>query len=71
MDLPQIPGISEQTQLHLLTAWVLGKFIIRGLGSVFTTLRDGGGLKRMIVSIWEGEGMPVPPKKNTDQNSNP
>lgn len=43
-------------QLNGLTAIVLFKLV----GEVFSAIRKGGGLRRILFSIWFGENIPAP-----------
>ncbi len=53
-SIPDIPGISQQTQLYLTWAFMAWKF----LGEVFSSWRAGGGIKRFFLSVWLGEQTP-------------
>lgn len=50
-DFDQLPS---KLQLHLVTGWVLLKIV----GTVFSSIRNGGGLRRILFSIWTGENLP-------------
>ena len=53
-DIPQIPGLPPQLQLHLLTAVVLFKFA----GQLYSSVTNGGGLRAIILRFWLGTNLP-------------
>jgi len=57
MDLPdisEITGLSTQQQLYI--TWVtIG---LKYLAELYSTVRAGGGLKRIIMAFWFGEQLP-------------
>jgi len=54
MDLTQITGIDVQTQLYI--TW--GTIAIKYLAEFYSSVRSGGGLRRIIMSFWFGENIP-------------
>lgn len=51
----QIPSLSTQTQLHLTWAVIAFKY----LAEFYSSIKNGGGLKRIAMSFWFGENLPV------------
>ncbi len=54
VDAPLIPGISVQHQLWV-TWFLIG---CKYAAEAYSSVRNGGGLKRMIMSFWFGENLP-------------
>lgn len=54
MDLTEIPGLSVQNQLH--ATWVV--IALKYLAELYSSVRAGGGLRRIILSFWFGESIP-------------
>lgn len=50
----EIPGLSTQHQLWLTWAVIGCKY----LSEFYSSVRSGGGLKRIVMSFWLGENMP-------------
>ena len=53
---PDLSGFPTQIQLHLLTLYIVAKAI----GALYSSIRNGGGLKRIMTSFWLGENLPKP-----------
>ncbi len=51
---PDLSGLPTQIQLHLLTLYIVAKAI----GALYSSIRNGGGLKRIMTSFWLGENLP-------------
>ncbi len=49
-----ITGLPAHVQLNILTAIVGVKLI----GQLYSAVRNGGGLKRIITAFWLGENLP-------------
>lgn len=47
-------GLSTNTQLHIMMAGVAFKY----LSELYSAIRNGGGLKRIIFGFWLGEQTP-------------
>lgn len=56
MDTPDLTGLSPAMQLHILQAYIILKFA----GSLYSALRNGGGIKRILTTVWTGENLPKP-----------
>ncbi len=50
----QITGLTTQQQLYV--TW--GTIGFKYLSELYSSVRAGGGLKRIIFSFWLGEGLP-------------
>lgn len=53
-DTPTFAGLNVQQQLWL--TWAIQGF--KYLGELYSSVRAGGGLKRIILSVWLGEQTP-------------
>lgn len=47
-------GLSTTTQLHIMMAGIAFKY----LSEFYASVRNGGGLRRIILSFWFGEAVP-------------
>ncbi len=47
-------GLSTQKQLYI--TW--GTLAIKYLAELYSTVRNGGGLKRIVMAFWFGENLP-------------
>lgn len=56
MDNIDITGLSTQHQLYILYATVGLKLA----GEFISSVRQGGGLRRILMSFWSGENIPKP-----------
>lgn len=57
MDLTtDLTGIPVQYQIYATWLIIAGKF----LAELYSSVRGGGGLKRIITSFWFGEQLPKP-----------
>lgn len=56
MDVPDLTGLTPATQLHIVQAYILLKLG----GQLYSAIRSGGGLKRIISAVWFGENLPKP-----------
>ena len=54
MDLTELTGLSVQQQLY--ATW--GTIAMKYLAEFYSSVRSGGGLKRIIMSFWFGESIP-------------
>jgi len=54
MDLSDIPNLSTQHQLYI--TW--GVIAFKYLAEFYSSVRAGGGLKRILMSFWFGEAVP-------------
>ncbi len=54
MDISEITGLSVQQQLYV--TW--GSIALKYLAEFYSSVRNGGGLKRIIMSFWFGENLP-------------
>ncbi len=52
--LTNITGLTTQQQLYI--TW--GTLAFKYLSELYSSVRAGGGLKRIIFSFWLGEGLP-------------
>lgn len=56
MDSPDLTGLSPELQLRIIQGYLLLKII----GSLYSAIRTGGGLKRIMTTFWLGENIPKP-----------
>jgi len=54
MNLEDITGLSVQNQLYLTWSTIAVKY----LAEFYSSVRAGGGLRRIIMSFWFGESIP-------------
>lgn len=54
MDLEHLTGLSVQQQLY--ATW--GTVALKYLAEFYSSVRAGGGLKRIIMAFWFGEQLP-------------
>ena len=47
-------GLTEQQQIYLLIA----ERVLKYIGEIYSSIKAGGGLKRIIMSVWFGEQTP-------------
>lgn len=52
--LENLTGLTVQQQLYM--TW--GTVAIKYLAELYSSVRNGGGLKRIILSFWFGENLP-------------
>jgi hypothetical protein len=52
----ELPGIPVQYQLYITWAVFGGKL----LAELYSSVRAGGGLKKIIMTFWLGENLPKP-----------
>jgi hypothetical protein len=55
MDIEHITGLSVQNQLYV--TW--GTIAIKYLAELYSSVKNGGGLRRIIMSFWFGENLPT------------
>lgn len=53
---PDLAGIPVQYQLYATYAIVGAKY----LSELYSAIRNGGGLKRILTTFWLGENLPHP-----------
>lgn len=53
-SIPDLAGLPPKLQLHLLTLYI----ILKGAGAAYSSIRSGGGLKRILTAFWLGENLP-------------
>jgi len=53
-SLTNITGLTVQQQLYI--TW--GSIALKYLAEFYSSVRNGGGLKRIIMSFWFGENLP-------------
>lgn len=51
-----LSSLGDNWQLNGVTLVVLSKLA----GELFSAIRKGGGLRRIILSVWFGENVPAP-----------
>lgn len=49
-----LTGLPAHLQLNLVTAIV----VLKLLGQFYSAVRNGGGLKRILMAFWLGENLP-------------
>lgn len=54
MDIPDLTGLTPATQLHIIQIYL----VLKIGGSLYSSIRNGGGLKRILTSFWLGENLP-------------
>ncbi len=54
MDISELTGLNVQQQLMVTWATIAIKY----LAEFYSSVRNGGGLKRIIMSFWFGENLP-------------
>ncbi len=54
MDLEHLTGLTVQQQLYV--TW--GTVALKYLAELYSTVRNGGGLKRIVMAFWFGEQLP-------------
>lgn len=69
MDIEHITGLSIQNQLYVTWATIAIKY----LAEFYSSVKNGGGLKRIIMSFWFGENLPTAIAKDYKEelNTNP
>lgn len=56
MDVPDLSSVPVQTQLRIVQAYLAFKIV----GQVYSSVRNGGGVLRILKSFWFGENLPAP-----------
>lgn len=55
-----LTGLTPQQQLYFTWGWMIWGVI----GKSISAARNGGGLRRMILTVWFGENLPKPVAKD-------
>lgn len=53
-SIPDLAGLPPKLQLHLLTLYIVAK----AAGALYSSIRSGGGMKRILTAFWLGENLP-------------
>lgn len=54
MDVPDLSSVNLNTQVHIMQGYMVVKIV----GGLYSSIRSGGGLKRIFTAFWLGETVP-------------